>query len=107
MPPKKQREPKERPFPWRCSDCFTHTVVPTVMDYTAKVKQDGVIHELHLPGIEVPRCQTCGETYYSTEVDERVNDALRSKLHLLTPAQMRKGIEKLGLKQQELAERLG
>lgn len=104
MSSKKQQEPKSRPFPWPCSDCFTRTVVPTVIDYTAKVKHDGVIHELHLPAIEVPRCQTCGNLVCTTEVDERVNDALRSRLHLLTPAQIRANIAKLGLNQQELAE---
>jgi putative zinc finger/helix-turn-helix YgiT family protein len=77
------------------------------MDYTAKVKHDGVIYELLVPSLEVPRCQTCGETYTTNAVDEQVSDALRSRLHLLTPAQIRKGIEKLGLKQQTLAERLG
>jgi putative zinc finger/helix-turn-helix YgiT family protein len=107
MSSKKPRAAKPRPFPWLCINCFTPTVVPTVIDYTAKVKQDGVIHELHLPGIEVPRCQTCGQLTVTTEVDEQVSDALRARLRLLTPAQMRKGIENLGLKQQELAERLG
>jgi putative zinc finger/helix-turn-helix YgiT family protein len=77
------------------------------MDYTAKVKHDGVVYDLQLPSLEVPRCQTCGETVITTAIDERINDALRERLRLLTPAQMRKGIEKLGLKQQELAERLG
>jgi putative zinc finger/helix-turn-helix YgiT family protein len=107
MSAKKSRKAKDRPFPWPCSNCFTATVVPTVLDYTAKVKQDGVIHELHLPALEIPRCQTCGETVVTSAVDERINDALRSRLHLLTPAQIRQGIEKLDLKQQELAERLG
>jgi putative zinc finger/helix-turn-helix YgiT family protein len=78
-----------------------------VIDYTAKVKQDGVVHELHLPEVEVPRCQTCGETVITSAVDEQLNDALRALLHLLTPVQMRQGIESLGLKQQQLAERLG
>lgn len=104
MSSKKQKEPKSRPFPWLCSDCSTKTVVPTVIDYTAKVKHDGVVHELHLPAIEVPRCQTCGNLVVTTEVDDPVNDALRSKLHLLTPAQIRANIEKLDLTQQELAE---
>src|SRR5437870_11061577 len=107
MPPKKQKEPRSRPFPWPCAHCFTPTVVPTVIDYTAKVKHDSVVHELHLPALEVPRCQTCGETVITTAVDEKINEALHSHLRLLTPAQIRKGIEKLGLKQQELAERLG
>src|SRR5258708_35510875 len=103
---KKPGDQKARPFPWPCSNCVTLTVVPTVMDYTAKVKQDGVVHELHLPALEIPRCQTCGETVVTTAVDEQISDALRSRLRLLTPAQIRSGIEKLGLKQQELAERL-
>jgi putative zinc finger/helix-turn-helix YgiT family protein len=77
------------------------------MDYTAKVKHDGVVHELHIPALEIPRCQTCGEMIITTAVDEQINDALRSHLRLLTPVQIRNGIEKLGLKQQELAERLG
>lgn len=104
MQAEKQQEPKRRPFPWLCSECVTRTVVPTVIDYTAKVKHDGVIHELHLPRTEVPRCQTCGNLVVTTEVDERVNDALRSKLQLLAPAQIRANIDKLGLSQPELAD---
>ena len=77
------------------------------MDYTARVKHDGVVYELHLPSLEVPRCQTCGETYSTDAIDEKVSDSLRERLRFLTPAQIRKGIEQLGLKQQELAERLG
>jgi putative zinc finger/helix-turn-helix YgiT family protein len=86
---------------------MTATVVPTIIDYTAKVKHDGVVHELHFPALEVPRCQTCGETVITTAVDERINDALRSRVHLLTPAQIRKGLDDLGLQEQELAQRLG
>ncbi len=107
MPPKNPKTPRARPFPWPCPDCFTRTVVPTVIDYTAKVKHDGVVYELQVPALEVPQCQTCGQTVITTAVDDCVNDALRTRLRLLTPAQMRAGIEKLGLKQQELAERLG
>jgi putative zinc finger/helix-turn-helix YgiT family protein len=107
MAQKNEKEQKGRPFPWLCSDCFTRTVVPTVTEYTTKVKHDGTIHELHFPALEIPHCQTCGETYTTTAVDEQINDALRAKLRLLTPAQIRQGIERLGLKQQEIAERLG
>lgn len=107
MPSPKTREPKARPFPWPCPNCYARTIIPTVIEYTAKVKQDGVIYELHFPAMEVPRCPTCGETIITTAVDEQINDALRAKLRLLTPIQIRAGIEKLGLKQQEFAERLG
>jgi DNA-binding transcriptional regulator YiaG len=107
MPPKKTREAKARPFPWICSNCATLTVVPAVIEYTAKVKQDGVLHELYFPAIEIPRCQTCGTPFITSEVDEQINEALRARLRLLTPAQIRKGIEQVGLNQQEFAERLG
>jgi putative zinc finger/helix-turn-helix YgiT family protein len=103
--PRSRKEP--RPFPWPCPHCFKLTVVPTVMDYRANVKHDGVVHELRLATLEVPRCRSCGETVITTAVDERINDALRARLRLLTPVQMRQGIARLGLKQQGLAERLG
>jgi putative zinc finger/helix-turn-helix YgiT family protein len=107
MSRRNEPEQKGRPFPWPCSDCFTRTVVPAVIEYTAKVKHDGTVYELHFPAFEIPRCQTCGETYTTAAVDEQINDALRSRLRLLAPAQIRKGIEQLGLQQQEFAERLG
>ena len=108
MPSRISRESRDRPFPWPCADCCTRTVLPTVIDdYTAKVKHDGVVYELHLPSLEVPRCQTCGETYSTNAVDEQVSDALRTRLIFLTPAQMQQGIKKLKLSQQQLAERLG
>ena len=83
------------------------TVVPTVMDHTAKVKHDGVIHELHLPNVEVPRCQTCGATYPTEALDDQVSDALRAQLRLLSPKEIQKGIKHVGLKQHVIADRLG
>jgi putative zinc finger/helix-turn-helix YgiT family protein len=77
------------------------------MDFTTDVKHDGVVHRIHLPGLEVPRCQSCGETIITNAVDEQINNALRRHLRLLTPSQMRQGVKALGLSQQELAERLG
>jgi putative zinc finger/helix-turn-helix YgiT family protein len=103
----KQKEMPSRPFPWLCADCVTRTVVPSVIDYTAKVKHDGVIYELPLPKTEVPRCQTCGNLVVTTEVDERVNDALRSRLRLLPPREIRRKMEALGLNQQQFAELMG
>lgn len=107
MDKKKSSESRDRPFPWLCADCCTRTVVPTVIDHTAKVKHDGVVYELHLPGIEIPRCQTCGEIYPTVAVDDQVSDALRQRLRLLLPAQIQNEIKRIGLKKKQLAERLG
>jgi DNA-binding transcriptional regulator YiaG len=81
--------------------------MPAIIRYTARVKHDGTVHELHFPALEIPQCQTCGETVITTAVDEHINDALRAQLQLLTPAQIRHGIAALGLEPQEFAQRLG
>lgn len=109
MSSRSSKESKGRPFPWPCSNCCTLTVVPAVIDYTAKVKHDGIVYELHLPALEIPRCQTCGETYSTNAVDERVSDALGARLRFLTPAQIGRAFDQLNpkLNQQQLAERLG
>lgn len=107
MPSREASKGRARPFPWICPNCMTATVVPSVTGYAATIRQDGVAHEVYLPHVEIPKCRKCGETIVTTKVDEQINDALRSKLRLLTPAQMRQGIERFGLQQQELAERLG
>lgn len=107
MPAKESRKAKGRPFPWMCPSCQTRTVVPTSIDYSTTVKHDGSAYEVQLPNVEAPRCTSCGETIITVAVDEKINDALRAQLRLLTPAQIRRGIEQVGLRQQELAERLG
>jgi putative zinc finger/helix-turn-helix YgiT family protein len=103
----KSCESRVRPFPWPCGNCGTRTVVPAVIDHTAKVKHDGLIYELHLPNVEVPRCQTCGATYPTDAIDDKVSDALRERRRLLTPDQIKEGIKAVDLNQQEVAERLG
>src|SRR5262249_22746459 len=40
-------------------------------------------------------------------VDDQINAALRSHLHLLTPEDMRKALERIGMTQKEAADRLG
>jgi putative zinc finger/helix-turn-helix YgiT family protein len=103
----KSGETRTRPYPWHCVTCGTRTVVPTVMDHVAKVKHDGTIYELQLHNIEVPQCPTCSETYPTAAVDDRVSDALRARLRLLTPAQIQDEMSRLGLTEQQLSERLG
>jgi DNA-binding transcriptional regulator YiaG len=44
---------------------------------------------------------------FTEKVDEQINEALRSHLHLLTPAEMRTALARVGLTQKEAADRLG
>ncbi len=107
MKQRSDREPVDRPFPWRCPACLKREVAPAVIAYTADIKHDGTLHAVEIPALEVPRCQACGELVFSTDVDEQINTALRAKLRLLTPGQIRSGRKELDADQKQLAERLG
>jgi putative zinc finger/helix-turn-helix YgiT family protein len=104
---KERSGPGDKPFPWRCLKCRKRDVFPTIIPYTAEVTHDGRLYEVALPALEVPRCRSCGELVFTNRVDEQITDALRARLRLLTPAQIREGRKSLRLLQQELAERLG
>lgn len=95
------------PFPWRCRHCGETRVVPAVCDFPAEVRHDGRLHSFLVPHLEAPTCQACGEKVFTEQVDTLILDALRIYLNLLTPAQIRAGLERVGMTQKEAAQRLG
>jgi len=112
MPPEKSKVKKapleaERPFPWRCRHCGQTEVRPTRVDYPMEVSYDGRTVSFVARGIDIPVCQRCGEKLITGDVDRQINQAMHEHLRLLTPSEIREGIEKLGLSQKEIAERLG
>jgi putative zinc finger/helix-turn-helix YgiT family protein len=111
MPPEKRIVKKplgaERPFPWRCRHCGETAVVPKRIDYQDEVRYDGRLVSFLARNIEIPICRNCGEKVFTEVVDDQLTEALRQHLSLLTPEQIREGIERLGLTQKEVAERLG
>jgi putative zinc finger/helix-turn-helix YgiT family protein len=107
MKQRPDRERGDRPFPWQCPACLRVQVTPSVIPYTANVKHDGSLHAVEIPALEVPKCQACGELIFSSHVDEQINQALRAKLRLLTPDQIRGRRRRFCPDQKELATRLG
>jgi putative zinc finger/helix-turn-helix YgiT family protein len=112
MHPKQSKQAKrprnaERPFPWRCRQCGEREVVLAKTNYAAAVRHDGRLHEFTIAELELPVCQACGERVFTEKVDAQVNDALRGHLNLLTPAQMRDAIKRVGMSQKDLANCLG
>jgi DNA-binding transcriptional regulator YiaG len=77
------------------------------VSYDAEVRHDGRLHTFTIPQLQLPICQACGEKVFTEKVDDQIGAALRSHLHLLTPAEMRTALERLNLTQKEAAERLG
>jgi len=96
-----------KPFPRVCARCRTKTVWPVTIPYRASVRYEGQLHDVEVPQLVVPRCETCGELQFDNYADEQITQALRAQLHLLTPEQIQKNRTALGLKPEELAGRLG
>jgi transcriptional regulator with XRE-family HTH domain len=65
------------------------------------------LHSFTIPALELPVCQACGKKVFTETVDAQENEALRAHLNLLTPAQIRDGIKRVGMSQKDVAARLG
>jgi DNA-binding transcriptional regulator YiaG len=79
----------------------------TSISYNAEVQHDGRVYRFTIPELNIPVCQACGEKVFTENVDEQINTALRSYLHLLTPDEMRTALERVHMTQTDAAERLG
>ena len=75
--------------------------------YEAEIRHDGRLYTFTIPHLDIPVCQACGEKVFTEKVDDQINAALRSHLHLLTPAEMRAALERVGMTQKQAADRLG
>ena len=112
MPRKPARTPKRTPnagrsFPWHCRHCGKPEVVLQTIEYEAEIRHDGRLHSFTIPALELPICGACGAKVFTEKVDAQENEALRAHLNLLTPAQIRDGIKRVGMTQKEAAARLG
>jgi putative zinc finger/helix-turn-helix YgiT family protein len=68
---------------------------------------DGRTYVVEVPALLVPRCGHCGELVFNYPAEEQVRRALRARLGVLTPEQIRAGRALLGLSQKDIADRLG
>ena len=101
------KNPKSRPFPWRCPECGKKQVRPASVSHTSEIKHDGRLYLVEVPKLRVPRCEACGELVFDNEADEQIAQALREQLGLLSCRDVRRNREQLGLSQRQLAEYLG
>lgn len=98
---------KQLPFPWRCHNCGKDEVRMATLNYDAKVKYDGRLCEFPVAGLMLPVCGACGERVFTDKVDEQINAALRSHLHLLSPEEIRAALNRLVMTQKAVANCLG
>lgn len=95
-----------KPFPWKCGTCRQRGLVPAILDYQVELAHDGRPYTVKLPSLSVFRCERCGAIVLDDEADQKISDALRRAAGLLSPEEIRRGREKLGLTQKQLAHYL-
>ncbi len=95
-----------RPFPWKCGNCREKAIFPVVVDYVADVGHDGHTYPIRIPNLEILQCEKCQTRMLLDEANEKITEALRKYLGLLTPEEIKAKRSELGISQQELADAL-
>jgi hypothetical protein len=98
---------RRKHFPIRCIKCGKVEVRPAVVAYEIEKNQDGKLYKLQIPDLQVNRCGKCGTVYLGADADVQISAALRERLGLLTPSQIRANLGELKLRQRDAAEQLG
>ena len=101
------RKRKTKPFPWTCPRCLKDEVRPSTIEYSTQANHDGRLYDVAIPEFVVPTCPACGELVFCNDTDEQITRALRDKLGLLQPVEIRTRRKRLGLTQKALAEHIG
>src|SRR5882724_5433156 len=91
----------------KCGQCRSRSVAPTVIEYTTEFENDGREYTVTIPDLQVLRCEKCNDVLLDDDVNRRISDAIREKLGVLTPSQIRQNRESLKLTQRELSQLLG
>ena len=96
-----------KPFPWKCDRCNQRTVQLGIAPYSLEIEYEGRILAIHIPDLETPRCEHCGEPVLDDAANLRISREIRLQLGLLTPEQIRLNRESIGQTQDQLASHLG
>jgi putative zinc finger/helix-turn-helix YgiT family protein len=90
-----------------CGICRERAVQPATLHYEATVAHDGREYAIVLPDLQLFQCTACGNLVLDDAADNRVSDALRAKVGLLRPDEIREHREALDLTAEQLAQYLG
>lgn len=97
----------DKPFPWYCKQCKKATVQPRAQRYEFLQKHDGRTQRIVIENLPIPTCSQCGYQTLDRSTLSCIAEETYKQLGLLTPNQIRKKRESLGLTQQRLQELLG
>jgi DNA-binding transcriptional regulator YiaG len=93
-------------FPWKCSQCGRHEMFLERFTYRCESAHDGRVYQVEILDLEAPRCRHCGLIVLRDKANELISQKLRCQAGLLSPEEIRRRREELGLKADELANYL-
>src|SRR2546425_942878 len=92
-----------QPYPIMCATCRKRGVAPATIPYSTEIQHDGRLYQIQIPNLDVLRCGHCGALVLDDAGDDRVSEALRQAAGLMSPEEIRRNREALGLTQKQLA----
>ncbi len=77
-----KQAPPQRPFPWRCraSGCGNWSVVLAKIEYYITTERGGVLLDVRIPELEIPKCKDCGELVFTDAVDDQIEEVIEAHL---------------------------
>jgi hypothetical protein len=103
----KRSQLKTKPFPWTCPACGHRTVVNSECAYPVEGRHDNKPYNFTIQNLHAPKCSDCGEVVFDAETHDQIAQAIRRHIGLLSPDEILRNIETLGLLQRELADEIG
>jgi HTH-type transcriptional regulator / antitoxin MqsA len=98
---------KARPFPWKCRKCGRNAVRAAIVSYPVEIDHDGRVYAITVHGLKSPLCQECGQVFPDAGANRQLSQEFPRQAKLLTPQQIRRNREALGLTQKQLANIFG
>jgi putative zinc finger/helix-turn-helix YgiT family protein len=98
---------KIKPFPWKCRNCGKMAVRRARVSYPVDVEYDGRKYKILVKGLKSPQCQKCHRIFPDAKANRQITQEFLRQAKLLTPQQIRRKREALGLTQKQFATILG
>ena len=96
----------DKRFDCPCPLCGHGKLLSVTIAHEAEIKHDGRLYRLSIPSLPVKKCDACGEVFFDAASHGEISQALRTRLNLLSPQQIRDKLATLGLMQKTFAERI-
>jgi DNA-binding transcriptional regulator YiaG len=72
-----------------------------------EVKHDDKTYQIEIPKLLAPKCRNCGSISFDHYADDQISDALRAKIGLMSPEEIKARRLALELTPEELSQRIG